>query len=123
MADHKKKSLKIQNSLRALDEALENSFAELIRDYGKETSDPNVYEIEIPAKDVFYLPETGWIGGKITLDVSYYCGVITLNVYKYSDLKDEDVTIKFDSIDNIRYRLHLYRLMANHYEKNRRNVW
>lgn len=112
--NHKKKSLRLQNTLTGLNEELANSIGELIRDYGKvNDNDPNVYEIDFPEQDVFHI-DNDLIGGKLILDVSYYEGTITIQKLN----KDREVIgcLDIEYIEDIRYRLFIYRALANHYE-------
>lgn len=113
---HHKQSLKLSNTIRALKEEIENSLGELIREYGKESeNDPNVYEIDFPEKDTFLLDGL-WVGGKITLDVAYYNGIITIELFKESDCKEKESTIDFEGIEDVRLQNHIYRIMATNYE-------
>lgn len=112
--NHRKESLKFSNTIAELKEAIKGNLVSLICEYGKVTeNDPNVYEIEIPEKDVFHYDDMV-IGGKVSVDVSYYDGTIYLSVLNNKREKIND--LDFDCIEDVRIQNFVYRLLALAYE-------
>ena len=115
--NHKEQSLYYQNSFRGLLECIQASMAELIMEYGKVNSDdPNVYEIDLPKDEVICDNGEDWVGGHISLDVSYYDGIITIERFEdYMMLRPKGV-LDLGSLD-VKTQMLLYRKLALQYEK------